>query len=74
MPCCRRCLRSAHLPRYECSAAELENIRHGRAIRAPEPGNYVAAPAVALVGPDETLVAMAIPHGDMLAPKNVFSR
>lgn len=62
----------AHLPRYECSEADLENIQHGRAIHVAQPVTDDSAATVAISAPDGRLAAIATYKDDMLAPKNVF--
>ena len=63
----------SHLPRYQCSASELESIRRGRPIRAGDIAGAQAA-MVAIAAPDGSLAALAEydASGWSLAPRQVF--
>ncbi len=63
-----------HLPRYECSEDDMENIQHGRAIHVAQPMPDDSAAAVAITAPDGRLAAIATFKDEMLAPKNVFKQ
>jgi tRNA pseudouridine55 synthase len=62
------------LPVYRCSANELELVRQGRAVQAESLSG--AGPAVAILGPDGSLAALAEydAAARTLAPRQVFVR
>lgn len=63
----------SELRRYQCTASDLESIRRGRPIQAPDLGGAAGA-MVAVVAPDGSLAALAEHDtaAQALAPRQVF--
>lgn len=64
----------SHLPRYDCTEADVAELRHGRRIPARGSQPVKDGELTALVGPDGQLAALSVPLEDRptFQPKQVF--